>query len=56
MKAEKADKLKRLVKELFKKYQIEVLQPNLDFVVNKFKTAHEKLKNTQDTEAETEKD
>ena len=33
---EKATKLDRLIKELFKKYQIEILQPNLDYIVKKY--------------------
>ena len=39
----KADKITRLMRELFKKYQIEIVQPNLDYIVNKFFTAYERL-------------
>ena len=39
----KADKITRLMRELFKKYQIEIVQPNLDYIVNKFYTAYERL-------------
>ena len=38
---EKFAKLERMVKELLKKYQIEILQPKLDYVIEKFKTAYE---------------
>ena len=38
----KAEKLQRLIKELFKKYQLEILQPNIDYVVDKIQTAFEK--------------
>ena len=42
MPKDKAVKLQKLIKELFKKYQIEVLQPNIDYLVDKFQTAYEK--------------
>lgn len=31
------------MRELFKKYQIEVVQPNLDFIINTFESAFEKV-------------
>ena len=34
--------LDRLVKELFKKYQIEIVKPNINYFVEKYQTAHEK--------------
>lgn len=42
IKTEKAERLVRIIKELFKKYQIEVIQPNLTFIVNQFQSAYEK--------------
>ena len=43
MRPDKADKIKRLMKELFKKYQIEIIQPNLDYIVNNLQTSYEEL-------------
>ena len=33
---DKAEKLEKIIKELFKKYQIEIIQPNLEYIINKF--------------------
>ena len=41
MREEKAEKLGRLIKELFKKYQLEIISPNIEYIVNKFKTSYE---------------
>ena len=41
IKRERAEKLEKIIKELFKKYQIEVIQPNLEYIINKFQTAYE---------------
>lgn len=40
----KAYKMKKLIKELFKKYQLEIVTPNIDYIVKKFKTAYEMYK------------
>jgi len=44
MKDDKADKLNKLIRELFKKYQLEIVCPNIDYIVNKFQTAFENYK------------
>ena len=44
IRAEKLEVLDRLVKELFKKYQIEIIKPNIDYFVEKYKTAFDKYR------------
>lgn len=44
MQDHKAEKMSRLIKELFKKYQLEIVTPNIDYIVNKFKTSFELYK------------
>ena len=39
---EKVKLLNRLVKELYKKYQLEVVRPDVSYIVNQYKTAFEK--------------
>ena len=40
---------------MFKKYQIEVIQPNLEYIVNKFQTAYEEYQKEHRTIEEKSK-
>lgn len=44
IRADKLAKLHRIVKELFKKYQLEIVQPDLDYIIKKSMTAFDKHK------------
>ena len=33
--------MSKLIKELFKKYQLEIVYPNIDYIAKKFKTGFE---------------
>lgn len=55
MQDHKAEKMNRLIKELFKKYQLEIVTPNIDYIVNKFKTSFELYKTQEGPQKESEK-
>jgi len=47
MKPEKVDILKKVTKELFKKYQIEIVRPDVGYILEKCQTAYDKYKQEQ---------
>ncbi len=44
IKEEKVKILKHLIKELYKKYQLEVIRPDLGYIIDNYQTAYEKYK------------
>ena len=39
----KVEKLNSMIKELYQKYQIEIVQPNLEYLIDKYKTASQQV-------------